>query len=44
MTEAKLNEHTQNLCDTLISLQVEVDDLRKAYDIVNQLMNENAFS
>lgn len=42
MTEAMLNERTQILCDTLLSLRVDVDQLRKAYDIVNQLMDENA--
>lgn len=40
MPQEKLGEYTQNLYDTVISLRVEVDNLRTAYVIVNQRFNE----
>jgi hypothetical protein len=42
MAEEKFSEYTQKLYDTVLSLRVEVDNLRKAYGIVHQRIDEMA--
>ena len=36
MAEDKSSEYTQGLYDTVIALRLEVDNLRKAYNIIHQ--------
>ena len=40
MTEDKFSEYTQKLYDTVLSLRVEVDNLRKAYSIIHQRIDD----
>ena len=42
MAEEKFSEYTQKLYDTVLSLRIEVDNLRKAYSIVHQRIDEMA--
>jgi hypothetical protein len=42
MTEDKFSEYTQKLYDTVLSLRVEVDNLRKGYSIIHQRIDEIA--
>lgn len=42
MAEEKFNAYTQSLYDTVLSLRVEIDNLRKAYSTVHQRIDEIA--
>ena len=42
MADEKFSEYTQKLYDTVLSLRVEIDNLRKGYSIVHQRIDEMA--